>query len=69
MLEHSQDRVLLVGHALAIRYWIDAADGFVPAARMAPVAHARPYRLTREGAERSAALLEEWSAAPVFRVT
>ncbi len=68
VLERPAETVLVVGHALAIRYWLDAADGLVPAARMAAVAHARPYRLTREAAERSAALLEEWSAAPAFRV-
>ena len=68
VLERSKGSVLVVGHALAIRYWIDAADDLVPAARMAPVAHASPYRLSRANAERAAGLLEAWSSAPVFRV-
>ncbi|HEY5872875.1 MAG TPA: histidine phosphatase family protein [Gaiellaceae bacterium] len=68
VLERPEGRMLVVGHALAIRYWLDAATGLVPAARMAPVDHARPYRLTRAEAERGALLLEEWSATPAFRV-
>lgn len=67
VLERPEERVLVVGHALAIRYWLDAAEDIVPAARMAPVDHASPYRLTRADIERGAALLEEWSSAPVFR--
>jgi len=59
--------VLVVGHALAIRYLIDAAEGHVPAARMSPIEHAFPYRLEREDAERAATLLETWSDAPAFR--
>ena len=59
--------MLAVGHALAIRYVIDAVDGRAPAARMAPIEHAFPYRLDGSDAERAAALLETWSAAPRFR--
>jgi hypothetical protein len=67
VLERPEERVLLVGHALAIRYWLDAANDLVPAARMAPVDHAWPYRLVRPEVERAATLLEEWSLAPRFR--
>ncbi len=67
VLERPEARVLVVGHALAIRYQIDAVAGHVPAARMAPIDHAFPYRLDRVEAERAAAFLEEWSAAPRFR--
>jgi broad specificity phosphatase PhoE len=67
VLDRPEERVLLVGHALAIRYALDAAAGLAPAARMAPVAHASPYRLARAEIERAATLLEEWSLAPVFR--
>jgi hypothetical protein len=59
--------VLVVGHALAIRYVIDAASGLLPAARMAPIEHAFPYRLGRNEVEQAATLLEAWSAAPRFR--
>jgi probable phosphoglycerate mutase len=68
VLERPEARVLVVGHALAIRYWLDAAEGLVPAARMAPVDHAWPYRLSRGDAERGAELLAGWSRSPVFRV-
>lgn len=68
VLARTEERVLVVGHALPIRYWLDAAAGLVPAARMTSVDHARAYRLSRAEAERAAHLLEEWSAAPAFRV-
>jgi broad specificity phosphatase PhoE len=67
VLARPEDNVLVVGHALAIRYVIDAAQGHVPAARMSPIEHAFPYRLGRDEAERAAAFLEEWSAVPRFR--
>ena len=67
VLARPEENVLVVGHALAIRYLIDAASGDVPAARMAPIEHAYPYRLDRADAERAATLLEEWSRAPSFR--
>jgi broad specificity phosphatase PhoE len=66
-LGRPEAHVLVVGHALAIRYLVDAAEGRVPAARMAPIEHAFPYRLVRDDAERAAAFLEEWSNAPRFR--
>lgn len=67
VLAREEERVLVVGHALAIRYTLDAADGLPPSARIAPVGHAVPHRLGRADVERAAALLEEWSRAPRFR--
>jgi len=67
LLALDEDVVLLVGHALMLRYTLDAAAGLVPAARMAPVEHAKPYRLERADVERAAELLESWSLAPAFR--
>jgi broad specificity phosphatase PhoE len=67
LLERPEEIVILVGHALAIRYVLDAAHGLPPAALMAPVEHARPYRLTSHEAVAAARLLEEWSQAPRFR--
>jgi broad specificity phosphatase PhoE len=61
------DTILFVGHALALRYALDAAEGLPPAALMRPVEHAHPYRIDRNGIERAAALLEAWSLAPQFR--
>ena len=68
VLARLEERVLVVGHALAIRYVVDATDGLAPAARMAPVEHAFPFRLARDDVERAALLLEAWSGAPAFRV-
>ena len=68
VLARPEELVLVVGHALAIRYVIDAASGLVPAARMSPIEHAFPYRLGRDEVERAATLLEGWSRAAEFRV-
>ncbi len=68
LLERSEERALVIGHALAIRYVLDGAEGLIPAALMAsPVEHAVPHRLTRDELERAASLLEGWSADPHFR--
>ena len=67
LLARDESVILLVGHALMLRYALDAAAGVVPAARMAPVEHAHPYRLERDSVERAAELLESWSLAPRFR--
>ena len=68
LLARDESVVLLVGHALMLRYALDAAVGLVPAARIAPVEHAHPYRLERADVERAAELLTSWSRAPAFRV-
>jgi probable phosphoglycerate mutase len=67
VLARPEEHVLVVGHALAIRYLIDAAEGHAPAPRMSPIEHAFPYRLSRADAERAASFLEKWSGAPRFR--
>lgn len=59
--------VLLVGHALCVRYVLDAARGLVPAPVMEPVDHATPYRLDVSDVVNAARLLEAWSADPEFR--
>jgi broad specificity phosphatase PhoE len=67
VLAREEATILLVGHALALRYVLDAAQGLPPAAVMTPVEHAFPYRLERNDVERAADLLEAWSRAPRFR--
>jgi broad specificity phosphatase PhoE len=67
LLARSEEVVLAVGHALPIRYVLDAADGAVPAAHVDAVPHAEPYRLDRAAVEGAAATLREWSESPVFR--
>jgi broad specificity phosphatase PhoE len=67
LLARDDPTILLVGHALAMRYVLDAAAGLVPAARMAPVPHAEPFDLDRVAVVRAAELLEAWGRAPRFR--
>jgi len=68
LLARPERVVLFVGHALVVRYVLDAADGLVPAARMTPVEHATPYRLGAAAVADAAAVLEQWAASPRFRV-
>jgi probable phosphoglycerate mutase len=67
VLERPEPQVLLVWHALALRYVLDAARGLAPAALIAPVEHAVPHPLARDDVERAASLLEAWSRSPRFR--
>ena len=59
--------VLLVGHALCVRYVVDAAPGSRRLALMSPIAHAAPHRLARASVETAVERLEAWSHAPRFR--
>ena len=68
VLARPEKHALVIGHALALRYVLDAVDGLVPAALMAwPVEHAVPHRLSRDDVRAAAELLEEWSRVPRFR--
>lgn len=67
LLARPEATILAVGHALMVRYILDAVAGLVPAARMTPVEHAVPHRLSAADVSRAASLLEEWSLAPRFR--
>jgi broad specificity phosphatase PhoE len=68
VLARPEASALVIGHALAVRYIVDAVSGLVPAALMQePVEHARPYRLAAEELEAAAGLLHEWSLDPRFR--
>ena len=68
VLDRPEDTALVIGHALSVRYVLDAVAGLVPAALMAwPVEHAVPHRLDADDLRRAAELLDGWSQAPVFR--
>ena len=67
VLERPERRILAVGHALFIRYVLDASRGLPPAPLMEPVVHAIPHRLAENEVTAAAALLEEWSRDPRFR--
>lgn len=68
VLARRERLALVVGHALVVRYVLDAAAGLPPAARMAPVEHAVPFGLEAGKVDTAARLLEEWSADPHFRM-
>jgi broad specificity phosphatase PhoE len=61
-----EDVVLAVGHALPVRYALDAAAGLDPSARITPVPHATAHALDRDAVERAADRLRAWAAAPCF---
>jgi ribonuclease H / adenosylcobalamin/alpha-ribazole phosphatase len=67
LLARDERTILVVSHALPVRYVLDAADGTFPAAKIEHVEHARPYPLTAEGAERAAETLRVWAEEPAFR--
>lgn len=67
LLDRPEQTLLLVGHALAIRYVLDAARGLVPAPLMSPIEHAALHRLTADETATAASLLRGWSQAPRFR--
>jgi len=67
LLGRPEATILAVGHALLLRYVLDAAAGLVPAARMRPVEHAVVHRLGPRDVGAAAELLEGWSRAPRFR--
>jgi broad specificity phosphatase PhoE len=67
LLERPEPTVLMIGHALQIRYTLDGAQGLPPAPRMAPVQHAELHRLSACDVQTAARLLDEWSRAPRFR--
>jgi broad specificity phosphatase PhoE len=67
LLERPETVVMLVGHALALRYVLDAARGLIPAPLITPVDHATPYELSADEVRAAADLLEDWSRSPAFR--
>jgi broad specificity phosphatase PhoE len=68
VLERPERHALVISHALALRYVLDAVEGLVPAALMAwPVEHAVPHRLSADDVRTAAQLLEKWSRLPRFR--
>lgn len=62
----SEDVVLAVGHALPIRYVLDAARGYSPEPRIDPVAHAEPHVLPVDRVVAAAHALRRWAATPRF---
>jgi broad specificity phosphatase PhoE len=66
LLGRPEEMILLVGHALPVRYVLDAVDGRFPAAKIGVIGHAEPHRLDREALEAAAETLRVWSETPRF---
>jgi probable phosphoglycerate mutase len=66
LLGRPEEVVLALSHALPVRYVLDAAEGRVPAARIAHVEHAAPFILDADAVELAAVTLTTWAAAPRF---
>lgn len=67
LLARDERTILVVGHAMPLRYVIDAADGIFPAAKIEHLAHATPYPLQRDHVEAAAETLRVWAESPQFR--
>lgn len=67
LLERPEGVILAVGHALPVRYVLDAAQGRLPTARIEPVEHATLYRVDASQVERAARSLRAWAREPRFR--
>jgi broad specificity phosphatase PhoE len=66
LLLRPEGSILAVGHALPVRYVLDASDRRFPEARIAPVQHALPYPLGAVQVRAAARALRRWSDAPAF---
>jgi broad specificity phosphatase PhoE len=66
LLARPEEAILLISHALPIRYVLDAADSRFPAARIGNVGHVEPHVLGRDAVEAAAEALRTWSQSPRF---
>jgi broad specificity phosphatase PhoE len=68
ILARPEERVLVVAHGLPVRYVLDAVAGRNPAAAVAQVPYAEPFRLTAEKLSSAVVRLEAWAAAPAWLI-
>jgi 2,3-bisphosphoglycerate-dependent phosphoglycerate mutase len=66
VLERPEGTVLVVGHGLPIRYVLGALIDLDPVAKVDPVEHAEPFRMSAGQLERAVEGLETWTQNPVF---
>ena len=66
ILKRPEETVLVVAHGLPVRYVLDALEGRSPAAAVAQVPYAEPFRLTATELTGAVELLESWVAAPAW---
>jgi broad specificity phosphatase PhoE len=69
LLARPEETLLVVSHAVPIRYVLDASDGLFPAARLEQVPHAAPFRLDRDTVARATEALQGWALEPRFADT
>jgi broad specificity phosphatase PhoE len=66
ILAQPEETVLVVAHGLPVRYALDALEGRNPAAAVAQVPYAEPFRLTATELAGAVGRLESWVAAPAW---
>ena len=66
ILARPEEVVLVVAHGLPVRYVLDALEGRDPAAAVAQVPYAEPFRLTAIELAAAVGRLETWVGAPVW---
>ena len=64
ILARPEETVLVVAHGLPVRYVLDALDGRDPAAAIAQVPYAEPFRLSAQELETAVRRLESWVGSP-----
>jgi broad specificity phosphatase PhoE len=64
ILARPEELALVVAHGLPVRYVLDALEGRNPAAAVAQVPYAEPFRLTATELAAAVGRLESWVAAP-----
>jgi broad specificity phosphatase PhoE len=66
ILKRPEDTVLVVAHGLPVRYVLDAVAGRDPAAAVAQVPYAEPFRLPAGQLQGAVRRLEAWLMAPAW---
>jgi broad specificity phosphatase PhoE len=66
LLARPESRVLLISHALPIRYVLSALIERDPSAIIEPVEYADPMHITADQLDRAVARLDRWARNPVF---
>jgi len=61
-----EETVLMVAHGLPVRYVLDALEGRNPAAAVAQVPYAEPFRLSADELREAVELLDAWVASPAW---
>jgi broad specificity phosphatase PhoE len=66
ILARPEATVLVVAHGLPVRYVLDAVEGSNPAAAVAQVPYAEPFRLTADELREAVGRLEAWVESPAW---